>query len=154
MSSDPSREKSGRPYSATSRHRRRVCPDPRVCPQCTDNGSCIYLLGQQKRELLDELLKIIERRVDLADTCLVNVRNLSRILGKKLDVDPKRISKAIDDILTHIRAEKWGHACSDYRLEKWSVRPLSSKIYQIDQATLESLRWYIDQVQFSSGGTK
>jgi len=117
-----------------------------VCPQCPDSDNCIYLKNQQKREIVVDLLEILERRVSLANTCLVNVRNLSRILGKKLNVGPKKLGKTIDEILSYIRAEKWGHACTEHRLEKWNVRPLSSKIYQIDQATLESLRWYIDQV--------
>jgi hypothetical protein len=138
--------------SGESKHKRKICPDPEVCIDCQSNQNCIYLQNQEQVRFLSELMKNLKRRVDVAGTCLVNVRNLSRILSRTLDIDSSRISASIDETLEFLKAEIWGNACSDYRLKKWKVRTIGSKIYQIDECTVENLRWYIDKVKLTAGG--
>ena len=110
-----------------------------------DRNNREYLLTQQRLEVMNLLFETLEIRIGVANTCLVNIRNLSRTISKKVDIGPRKLSKIIDSIMVFIRAKEWGHACSDYRLEKWNVRPLASKIYQVDRATLNSLKQYKNQ---------
>ena len=132
----------------------RKCPDDRVCVQCKDRQSCIYHRREQRLRFLRELLGVITSRVQTADNgCLVNVRQISHSLAKKLDTDERGLPKLIDQVFTELRIPLWGNACSDYRLETWNVRPNASKVYQIDKSTPEVLRWYLEQVESWTGRT-
>ncbi len=132
----------------------RTCPDDRVCIQCQDRQSCIYHRRERRLRFLRELLRVITNRVEASgDKCLVNVRQLSHSLARRLDTDERGLPKLIDQVLTEIRIPLWGNACSDYRLETWNVRPHASKVYQVDKSTPEILRWYLEHVESWTGRT-